>query len=907
MDSSRAYGAPSRTSSALARTHRTQAAERAKSPTYPLSPLLQERLQRLRQAENERASAQSSREMLASSTSSRSPSSTDSQRPISSGGPEPAKPRKGLGVKEMEQTLSTLHKQNFDLKLEVYHRRERQSALEERLEKLERDAKERDELNNALVKELEKRDKAVEDAIGMILTLEKRVEQLLLERNMVRQVEADGTAYPRIDSPAVAPAAKRTSAFDTMPFGETKTPIRMPSFVSDRSETIENSKSAYLGAGDSALSLPRMAEDTPDTARRDPRLASPALSDLSESSFFSVYGRGKSVELPSPPASSPWPCDGSSRNPLAALESPTRIGTATPRQHRPPSSCAVSGQFHNIGDVLDTAAPPLQRLEKAGVTPAAPETSPKPASGSMDRDQPLSVRPPTSQGQPKTKKEKREALERVLTQGHFSSPQALPPTPDTLSSTTLPHNDTPSKEQGPEHERSYMLLSEMTPSGTEGFRERSPPSRAAQTACTTAFDGRKQARNGDDRRSSRSLAAGESQQPRSAHGPTSARARDENSRGGDSVGRRHHMRTDSTASSVDTWLRESLKPESLDALDPMSSVSQAHASVNEGRVSPDLFSFPTSTSGWTARAMFGTLGGNGYVVAGGKDASATPIADMLDAIDASLPTPPLMGPARFTPAHGTGPRMPPPPTPDRRSSLFAKTGTTADAFPAVEDISQSPVQPASAPSAHTRGSALNNRARSNSTNVRPPTRHLTELGLKQDRAMTTSRPRSRGLNSFFRRSTGSAETTQPPAPPGSAPPTQTAFKPPPMGIPSWVRRNSVADDERASGATPPPILRNKGAPSGNEGGVGMVNDDDGGVTLEASPAAVAAGADVAVSTAPSSASSFKPSRKSWGGTSGEGAEGGGVPLGNPVSSSGGAGKRKWLGLGRVGSLRNRGA
>lgn len=39
---------------------------------------------------------------------------------------------KGLGIKEMDQTLSTLHRQNFDLKLEVYHRRERQNALEER-------------------------------------------------------------------------------------------------------------------------------------------------------------------------------------------------------------------------------------------------------------------------------------------------------------------------------------------------------------------------------------------------------------------------------------------------------------------------------------------------------------------------------------------------------------------------------------------------------------------------------------------------------------------------------------------------------------------------------------------------------------------------------------------------------
>ncbi|KAK3304855.1 uncharacterized protein B0T15DRAFT_254464 [Chaetomium strumarium] len=468
MDGYGAYGPSSRTSSALARTHRAQQAERAGSPSYPLSPLLQERLERLRRAENDRASAQSSTEMLAPSTSSRSPSSTDNQRPRSSGESEPVKPKKGLGAKEMEQTLSTLHKQNFDLKLELYHRRERQAALEGRVERLEREAKERAQLNDALMKELEKRDKAVEDAIGMILALEKRVEQLLLERKMVRQVEADGAVFPRIDSSSVTPAPNRTPTSGTVPFGDVKTPTRMPSFVSERSEKFENLKSAYLGAGDSVLSLPRMLGDTPDTVRMDPRLASPALSDLSESSFCSVYGRGKPVGLSSPPPSSPCPCDGSSRNPVLSPESPTRIGTATPSQHRPPSSRAASGQFHNIGDVLDTAASPPQQMEKLGFVPASPENSLRPVSGQRDKERPLSACPATSQGQPKTKTEKREALERVLTHGHFSSPHTLPPTPDTFSSTTPPHIDTPSKQESPDN-KPLCLLHETAPSRTESY------------------------------------------------------------------------------------------------------------------------------------------------------------------------------------------------------------------------------------------------------------------------------------------------------------------------------------------------------------------------------------------------------------------------------------------------------
>lgn len=931
------YGAPSRSSNSSSRAHRTHPTEHPRSsPVYPISPLLQERLQRSRREESDRVSSRSSTDMLSSSTNSRhvrSPSPTGSHRTGSSGGHDPAKQKKGLGVKEMEQTLSTLHKQNFDLKLELYHRRERQTALEDRLDKLEREAKERDELNDSLVLELEKRDKAVEEAIGMILTLERRVEQLLLERKMVRQVETAGAAYPRIASPVTTPGPSHNPHLESSPFGEAKTPLRMPSFVSERSENTENLRSVYLGAlaGESSLTLPRLPEDTPDTARIDPRLASPALSELSESSFVSVYGRGRTVDLSSPPGNSPWPWDGSNRTPLSALESPTRVRTTTPsRQHRPSSSRASSGQYHNIGDVLDIRPSPLHRLEKIDGTRAAGRNSPRPVTASKDKEKSPFNRPSAHHLQPKTKQEKREALERVMTQGHFSSPQTLPPTPDTLSTTTLPHHETPSKEPGSENERSYLSMSSTATSATPGPDDLH---RAAQPASTTAFDSRKHLRADDT-----SLVSPETRQPRPV---TETRARDGNSGGADASRHKSTNRRDSTTSSVDTWLRESMKPDSMDVLDPMSSVSQTNVSTKNGRVSPDLFSFPTSTSGWAAHAMFGSLGGTGYIGAGGKGSSATPIADMLDAISASVPTPPILSSGSMTPILGAGPTAPPPP--NRRSSLLARTGSTADAAPGPESMPQSPPRPAP----QMRNPARGNRARSNSTDVRPPTRLPTELGLKQDRARTvppkqvhappppkhdppskhdspcqplpkqrhypptTSRPRSRGLNNFFRRSTGSADV---PPPPASAPPTETAFKPPPpqqqpgsagtgMGMPSWVRRGSLVDDDRAS-ATPPPILRNKTA-----GAVRCGEDEDGdggGVELEPSPGggggASLGGAKVA-------------SRRSWGGGSGISGDGGGESGGVSLSGSsgggggggGGGGKRKWLvGLGRVGSLRNRG-
>ncbi|KAL2117364.1 hypothetical protein VTJ04DRAFT_9532 [Mycothermus thermophilus] len=906
------------------------------SPSQPLSPLLLERLQRLRQAENDRMSARSSNDRLSSSGSSRhvrSPSPTSSNRPGSSGGLDPAKVKKGLGVKEMEQTLSSLHKQNFDLKLELYHRRERQTALEARIEALEREVRQRDELHDSLVKELEKRDKAVEEAIGMILTLEKRVEQLLLERNMVRRIEAEEAAFSRINSPVTAPAAKETQN-QSGPQGQDKTPNRMPSFVSDRSAKTENLRSVYLGAiaGESSLSLPRPVEDTPDTVRVDPRAGSPALSELSESSFASIYGRDRTMDLAPRPGDSPWPWDGGRAS--QASETPTRVKSVPPtRQHRPHSPRAQTGQYHNIKGILDSGPSPLQRLAMLDVTWSASNDTPK----APNRDKNSTPRPSTAQGQYKTKKEKREALEKVLTQGHFNTPQTFPPTPDTLSTTTLQH-ETPTRERGMDGDRGFSSEAN-TP------RSQRPDSRRAlpqppQTASTTAFDSRKNLHN------ELSCASPGAAEPQLSHASTGkADDRVHSGSDADTTRPRSRARRASTASSVDTWLHESMKPESTDAVRPMSSVSQAHS--KNDRISPDLFSFPTTSSGWATDAMFATLGGTGYIRAGGKAAPDASVADMMDAM-AAPPPPPIAFPGRKAPMAGAGAL----PLPDRRSSLAAKTGAPSGIVPGMDSIPQSPARVETA-SVQMRSPPRGTRARSNSTD-RPPSQHLTamNIGLKQDRPMTvppkqihqppppqlvhqqipsknavaqplpkqrhypptTSRPHSRGLNSFFRRSTGSADV---PVPPASAPPADSPFKPPPqpsstgilMGIPSWVRRASLGDGDRASVA-PPPIQRNQAATvGGNSRQEPEDEDGDGGVALEPAPA------ETAPSTPGSLGGGVKPrsfSRKSWSGQSGytEGGDqaGGGAPLGaGGNAGSNGGGKRKWLGLGRVSSLRNRGA
>ncbi|KAL2265853.1 hypothetical protein VTJ83DRAFT_6953 [Remersonia thermophila] len=889
------------------------------SSSQPMSPLLLERLQRLRQAENDRMSSRCNNEGLSSPTGSRhmrSPSPTSSHRSVSSGGMGPAQLKKGLGVKEIEQTLSSLHKQNFDLKLELYHRRERQTALEARIESLEREVKERDQLRDTLIKELEKRDKAVEEAIGMIFTLEKRVEQLLIERNLVRRVEAEEAAFSRLASTIAQPSSRETLN-QAASQGDTKTPIRMPSFVSDRSEKAENLRNVYLGAlaAESSLTLSRSPEDTPDNARVISRVDSPALSDLSESSFASVYGHAKLVAL---------------------APGPARLKSPTPSRHHRPNSPSTTEKCP-INSILSHGPSPLERLAMLDVSLSAAGT-PRPSAATREKEPP-SLRPATAPGQAK-KKEKREALERVLTQGRFTTPQAFPPTPDTVSTTTLQH-EASSREQGPDKARRYSTTESGTAYPPRPDSRRSF-SQAPQAASTTAFDSRKHLNSEES--SCTAPSAFESQPSNSAGGKVDGRAGGGND--GDALRPMSIARRASAASSVDTWLHESMTPESADTLRPMSSLSQTHS--KNGHISPDLFSFPTSSDVWAASAMFGTLSGTRSMHAGGKTrirgSTALPPPKrrsslVMDAM-AAPPPPPIAFPGRTTPTHASAT----PPPPDRLSSLAAKTGCPGDVVPGKVGVPQLPRHTATA-AAQMKSPSRGSRARSNSTDVRYPLRRLADTTPKHDRPMTvppkqvhqppppplehhrasskqdaasqplpkdrhyppavTSRPR--GLNSFFRRSTGSADV---PTPPATAPPTHPPFKPPAqpssargilMGIPSWVRRASVGDHDRASVA-PPPIQRNRSDSRRDADD----DDGDGGVALEPEPAVgfVAPETDGGGAVKPQSSSS-----KSWSGQSGSCVEGGGDSAsgGAPLTGAGsGCGKKKWLGLGRMTSLRNRG-
>ncbi|KAG7143109.1 hypothetical protein HYQ45_000576 [Verticillium longisporum] len=290
--------------------------------------------------------------------------SADGRRPGSSGSSEPSK-KKGMGVKEMEATVSTLHKQNFDLKLELYHRRERQTTLEEKVEQLASEKEQLEEVNDRLLEELEKRDKAVQEAVQMIVLLEARVEKLVEEREMVRQVETAGYLAD-MDASLDAPTPKARAADLARLEEDVRKLNRMPSFVSEKTETTANLRNVYLGTRGN-LTLPKLTEGLADTDPGRAGMVSPSLSVLSESSFASIYGEKESddrylqndIEGVRPHAGSR-----AYSNP-SDLASMPRSRTVTPsRGPRSGSfSRSGSGQYQSITDVIEQSSP-LQRLER---------------------------------------------------------------------------------------------------------------------------------------------------------------------------------------------------------------------------------------------------------------------------------------------------------------------------------------------------------------------------------------------------------------------------------------------------------------------------------------------------------------------------------------------------------------
>ncbi|TVY44303.1 hypothetical protein LOCC1_G005054 [Lachnellula occidentalis] len=321
----------------------------------------------------------------------------------------------GMGVKQIEEQVSTLHKQNFDLKLELFHRRQRQDTLEHKLQEAEKQINEQAELqevNEELLSELEKRDQAVEEAVNIIVKLEEKVERLMKERESVRSFEADyESTYFRPSHHGGLPSS--SSQFDHTQLRPQKSVPRMPSFLSEPSQGVEALRSLYLPYSESTLA--KMTEGSRDGSPE--QMDSPRLSVLSESSFISVYGEKKfQLDAPEDETELPRRRQRSSTSVENWIdERPVR--DITPVNPSARNSVLQKKGYLSINDVLES---PLQRLEKLKHTLEK-------ANGSL-----------VSQAPSKEKRKARETPRLLSTGTHsFDRQHTLPPTPDTISTDTL--------------------------------------------------------------------------------------------------------------------------------------------------------------------------------------------------------------------------------------------------------------------------------------------------------------------------------------------------------------------------------------------------------------------------------------------------------------------------------------
>ncbi|PWW72034.1 hypothetical protein C7212DRAFT_360549 [Tuber magnatum] len=253
----------------------------------------------------------------------------------------------GMGAREMDQYLSKLKKENFDLKLTLYHLREKSAKTEHELAEthaqltgaLSRNA-ELTELNDQLHAELEARDQALGDAVRMITTYEDRVAELErclkvgndIQQNHVQRDEVQ-TEMGRRDEPGSSTVFNLEEGRD----------------FSDEGNCVDNKSGIpeHLTVGIS-----------PFTHRPSPRLAAPFRPR--------AHGSGGRLVSPSPSVNSNLidlntPLS-SSQNTSSFLRSAFAcVDTHTPLRSRTVSSnmsfinrCSSTGQFPDDDFVLDS-------------------------------------------------------------------------------------------------------------------------------------------------------------------------------------------------------------------------------------------------------------------------------------------------------------------------------------------------------------------------------------------------------------------------------------------------------------------------------------------------------------------------------------------------------------------------
>lgn len=730
----------------------------------------------------------------------------------------------------------------------------------------------------------------------MIVKLEARVDELVQEKEMIRQIEVDesyGRSWSNV-SHSLRCETPRPSAHGALVSTEPKSLDRMPSFLSDRSSQTRHLRSVVLQTRASLRHIRKVSEVSASSADVSEVncVASPSVSMLSESSFVSIYGSKQGqdgFEIPpldyvsgmdgtfghrSPTPTkraimSPLPIEGNT-NPHSTLN--LASGTAT----------SLSVQDMPAKNVLCRESP-VRKIEKQGEKANSMDDTFRLAISSRRK----SVVTPTP-SQATSSQERREALQKVLTNysahKELANSHALPPTPDTVSSSVLGKHQGPSGSEdslpGSEDAHAQRFLGMSLPHGNKYLRSLARhAARPGTNVRNVAFSAISRDRpeflphgltKGDEKRRLSDLghlAVSAAKVPTAGRPRSDSFVSDSDSDGGADA------RSDTA--SCDYWMRESFQPE-----------KNIRCAAHQDQVrppSPDLFSFPVDSEGWQPDAMFGALKGGGFLGSPVPALRRDPIDELATSSQPHQPNPPE------STANGPEP-------PSRRSSLNAQA---AGHFP-LSSLTEKVGRWTSRDASVVRADA---RVRSNSVDgsgllMRPATRQdmgLTKKSHYPPIAGLQSRTRALGLNSLFSRSgheshgTASSATESirpssaalPRAPPIAQAhlrhlrrPSGRCSVPPPATMP-WATRPAHMIENELSSATPPPIMRNRPPLPQTDASLGGPDV----VTLDTSQAAET---EACPAVTPTVVESMAP----------------------PAPQRGGA-VRKWLGLGRRPSLKTR--
>lgn len=368
------------------------------------------------------------------------------------------------------QYVSKINKQNFDLKLELFHRRQRTDALEgkldalkAKLDALDADNRELQETTEQLLRALQTRDEAIKEAVGLIDDRDVKLEEM---NRLVADLQAS-TTTPELESqllskssePSEQPLAQVDGALPSTPLttrmpdhqkdsqgagsprdkstpGVDKALWRTPSFLTENKKSTQALRSLYASDGCSTpgnlsvFSLPRPGslfsadEQKPEADPDGFMLNSPRLSMLSESSFRSVYGKAKGSDQISAKQKERRPYDESSSEDERLLQDSKQDNTdihkwmsesKTSPTRRRFGKDRRGDHFSSIDEVVDDIPTEVQTAQRARqMSPRSPSR--------QKREESVNFQPLPALG------------------GTMFGHDILPPTPDTMSTTNIEAN-----------------------------------------------------------------------------------------------------------------------------------------------------------------------------------------------------------------------------------------------------------------------------------------------------------------------------------------------------------------------------------------------------------------------------------------------------------------------------------